>query len=189
MDTSLNSLEVLNRKRITFLVGLLSLILITTAFIVEEPKEVLRGEWEIITSPGILITDFIELSNLGSALFNAGLTTLMGLGLAWLIKARFNGFLLSGIFTLTGFSFFGKTPFNIVPIFIGVYLYDAFFSHQPMQDLIAPLLFGTTLGPIVSQVAFGFGWGWMGVVSGIVLGIGFYWNSCIYDDARFRYPN
>jgi len=171
MDTSLNSVEILNRKRITFLVGLLSLILITTAFIVEEPKEVLRGEWEIITSPGILITDFIELSNLGSALFNAGLTTLMGLGLAWLIKARFNGFLLSGIFTLTGFSFFGKTPFNIVPIFIGVYLYDAFFSHQPMRDLIAPLLFGTTLGPIVSQVAFGFGWGWMGVVSGIVLGI------------------
>jgi len=171
MDTSLNSVEILNRKRITFLVGLLSLILITTAFIVEEPKEVLRGEWEIITSPGILITDFIELSSLGSALFNAGLTTLMGLGLAWLIKARFNGFLLSGIFTLTGFSFFGKTPFNIVPIFIGVYLYDAFFSHQPMRNLIAPLLFGTTLGPIVSQVAFGFGWGWMGVVSGIVLGI------------------
>ena len=171
MDTSLNSLEVLNRKRITFLVGLLSLILITTAFIVEEPKEVLRGEWEIITSPGILITDFIELANLGSALFNAGLTTLMGLGLAWLVKARFNGYLLSGIFTVTGFSFFGKTPFNIVPKQKGVNLYDAFLSHQPLRDLVAPLLFGTTLGPIVSQVAFGFGWGWKGIVSGIVLGI------------------
>jgi hypothetical protein len=149
----------------------MSLIFITTAFIVEKPNEVLRGEWKIITSPGILITDFIALSNLGSAFFNVGLTTLMGISLAWLIKARFNGYLLSAIFTLAGFSFFGKTPFNIVPIFIGVYLYDDFFSHQPMRDLIAPLLFGTTLAPIVSQVAFGVGWGWAGVVSGIVLGI------------------
>ena len=171
MDTPLNSVRMDNRKRITFLVVSISLIFLTTAFIVEKPNEVLWGEWEIITSTGILITDFIALSNLGSAFFNAGLTTLMGLGLAWMIKARFNGYLLSAIFTLTGFSFFGKTPFNIVPIFVGVYLYDAFFSHQPMRDLIAPLLFGTTLGPIVSQVAFGFGWGWRGVISGIVLGI------------------
>jgi len=171
MDISLNTVNNNNRKRITFLVGLISSVFLVTAFIVEKPIEVFRGEWEIITSPGILITDFIAISNLGSAFFNAGLTTLMGLGLAWLIKARFNGYLLSAIFTLTGFSFFGKTPFNIVPIFVGVYLYDAFFSHQPMRDLIAPLLFGTTLGPIVSQVAFGFGWGWSGVVIGILLGV------------------
>jgi len=171
METSLNSMKIDNRKRITFLVILMGVIFLTTAFIVEKPNDVLRGEWVIITSPGILITDFIALSNLGSAFFNAGLTTLMGLCLAWLIKARFNGYLLSAIFTLAGFSFFGKTPFNIIPIFIGVYLYDAFFSHQPMRDLIAPLLFGTTLGPIVSQIAFGFEWGWPGVVSGIILGI------------------
>ena len=166
-----DSLQEKNRKRITFLVLLISGIFISTAFIIEKPSEVIRGEWEIITSPGILITDFIELSNLGAAFFNAGITTLMGLVLAWIIKARFNGYLLSGIFTLAGFSFFGKTPFNIIPIFIGVYLYDAFFSHKPMRDLIAPLLFGTTLGPIVSQVAFGFGWGNIGIVAGIALGI------------------
>lgn len=171
MGTSLKTVNNNNRKRITFLVGLISLVFLVTAFIVEKPINVFRGEWEIITSPGILITDFIAISNLGSAFLNAGLTTLMGLGLAWLIKARFNGYLLSAIFTLAGFSFFGKTPFNIVPIFIGVYLYDAFFSHQPMRDLIAPLLFGTTLGPIVSQVAFGFGWGWSGVVFGVLLGV------------------
>ena len=171
MDTLLNTVNNNNRKRITFLVGLISLVFLVTAFIVEKPVDVFRGEWKIITSPGILITDFIAISNLGSAFFNAGLTTLMGLGLAWLIKARFNGYLLSAIFTLAGFSFFGKTPFNIVPIFVGVYLYDAFFSHKPMRDLIAPLLFGTTLGPIVSQVAFGFGWGGSGVVFGIILGV------------------
>ena len=160
-----------DRKRITLLVLICSTILIVAAFMFEPADAIFYGEWKIITSPGILITDFIALASIGAALFNAGLVTLMGLGLAWLINARFNGYLLSAIFTLMGFAFFGKTPFNILPIFIGVYLYDAFFSHQPMRDLIAPLLFGTTLGPVVSQLAFGFGWGGVGIGAGIVIGI------------------
>ena len=167
----MNPIEKINRRRITLLSVSISFLFFITAFLVENPAQVLKGEWEIITSPGILITDFIALSNLGSAFFNAGITTLMGCGVAWLIRARFNGYLLSAIFTLTGFSFFGKTPFNIIPIFVGVYLYDKFFSHQPLRDLIAPLLFGTTLGPIVSQIAFGLGWGLKGIFFGIGIGV------------------
>jgi hypothetical protein len=160
-----------DKTKITLLICIISWTLIALAFILVPAERVIAGEWEIITSPGILITDFIALTNIGSALFNAGIVGLIGLGLAWLIRARFNGYLLSAIFTLIGFAFFGKTPFNILPIFVGVYLYDAFFSHQPMRDLIAPLLFGTTLGPVVSQVAFGFGWGWAGLLAGVMIGI------------------
>ncbi|MDO9545383.1 MAG: DUF1576 domain-containing protein [Pelolinea sp.] len=163
--------EEVNRRRITILMISTSFLFLITAFLIESPMEVLKGEWKIITSPGILITDFMDLSNIGSAFFNAGITTLMGCGLAWLVKARFNGYLLSAIFTLTGFSFFGKTPFNIIPIFIGVYLYDKFFSHQPLRDLIAPLLFGTTISPVVSLMAFGLGWGLEGIVVGIGIGV------------------
>ena len=167
----MSSIEITNRKRITLFILIFSITQIILAFAIESPAHIFSGEWLILTSPGILITDFIELSNLGAAFFNVGVTTLMGLALAWIVKARFNGFLLSGIFTMAGFSFFGKTPFNILPIFIGVYFYDAFFSHKPLRDLIAPLLFGTTLGPVVSQIAFGFGWGWQGIMFGIILGI------------------
>jgi len=60
-----------------------------------------------------LITDAIALTNIGSTLFNAGFVPIMGMGLAKLIRARFNGYLLSGIFTLLGFAFFEKNPFNI----------------------------------------------------------------------------
>ncbi|HCU57094.1 MAG TPA: DUF1576 domain-containing protein [Anaerolineaceae bacterium] len=141
------------------------------AFVVNSPLEVFTGELEIITSPSILITDYMAYANPGAAFFNAGLVTLIGLGLAWIIKARFNGYLLSAIFTLAGFAFFGKNVFNILPIFIGVFLYDRLFNQQPLKDLIAPLLFGTTLGPVVSQVAFGFDLGWWGLIGGIVLGI------------------
>ena len=162
---------VLNRKRITLLIVIFAFSMLVLAFIVNSPMEVFTGELEIITSPSILITDYIAYANLGAAFFNAGLVTLIGLGLAWIIRARFNGYLLSAIFTLAGFAFFGKNIFNILPIFIGVYVYDRLFNQQPMKDLIAPLLFGTTLGPIVSQVAFGFDLGWWGLIGGIVLGI------------------
>lgn len=160
-----------NKLRISFLVLFFSLSTILTGFFLNTSAEILSGEWTILTSPGILITDYTALANPGAALVNVGLVTLMGLGLAWLIRARFNGYFLAGIFTIAGFAFFGKNPFNILPIFLGVYVYDRFFSHQPMKDLIAPLLFGTTLGPVVSQLAFGFGLGWRGLLLGIVIGV------------------
>lgn len=162
---------VLNRTRITWLVSVFSAGMLLLAFIVTPAADVLRGELAIIQSPSILITDYIAYANLGAAFFNAGLVTLSGLCLAWLINARFNGYLLSAIFTLAGFAFFGKNVFNILPIFLGVYIYDKVFNRQPMKDLIAPLLFGTTLSPVVSQVAFGFGFGWRGLVGGLILGV------------------
>jgi hypothetical protein len=161
----------LNKRRITFLVVVFSLAMITTGFLVNTPKDVFKGEWAIITSPSILITDYIALANLGSAFFNVGVVTLIGLILAWLVDATFNGYLLAGIFTMAGFAFFGKNPFNILPIFSGVYLFHRISHRQKMKDLIAPLLFGTTLGPVVSQIAFGFGLGWKGLIVGILIGI------------------
>jgi len=133
------SIHVENRKRITILVLLFCISLFVFAFVVNSPQEVLRGEWQIITSPSILITDYIALANLGAALFNVALVTSIALGIAWYIRARFNGYFLAAIFTLVGFSFFGTNPFNILPLFLGVYLYDRV-SHIQMRDLIAPLL-------------------------------------------------
>ncbi len=160
-----------NKKRITGLVLVFSSIMLVAGFSVNTPEEILRGEWQIITSPSILITDYTALANLGAALVNVGLVTLIGLGLACLIRARFNGYLLAAIFTIAGFSFFGKNPFNILPIFVGVTLFDRLFLSKPLKDLMAPLLFGTTLGPVVSQIAFGFNLGWKGLVLGIVVGV------------------
>ena len=163
--------EKVNKKRLSILVSLAGIFLIVLSFLFNSTEEILSGLFVIATSPSILITDYFEIANPGAAFLNAGLVTLIGLALAWIINARFNGYLLAAIFTLMGFSFFGKNVYNIWPIFLGVYVYDKIFSHQPMKDLIAPVLFGTTLSPIVSQVSFGFGWGWKGVVFGIIIGI------------------
>lgn len=160
-----------DKRRITALTLIFSCGTLVTALLISEPAEILAGEWRILTTPGILITDYVALAGLGAALFNVTLVTWMGLALAYRINACFNGYFLAGLFTLAGFSFFGKNPFNILPIFLGVYLYDRFFAHVKMNDLIAPLLFGTTLGPVVSQIAFGFGLDWRGIVLGVAVGI------------------
>lgn len=160
-----------NKKRITFLVLVFSLSMILAGFFVNSPAEILEGEWKIMTSQSILMSDYVALAGLGPALVNVGLVTLIGLSVAWRVCAGFNGYFLAGIFTLAGFSFFGKNPFNILPILIGVYLYGRFFTSLKMKDLIAPLLFGTTLGPVVSQIAFGYGQGWEWIILGILVGI------------------
>lgn len=167
----MSDIEKKNRTRISLIVLLIGTLFIATAFWLESPADVLKGEWKILNSTGVLITDYIELAGLGSAFFNAGIMTLVGLVVAWIIKARFNGLLLSGILTVTGFSFFGKNPFNITPILIGVYLFDRFIARERSKNLIAPILFGTALAPVVSQFAFGNGWGWYGIAAGFVVGI------------------
>jgi len=171
MTTNYSEKEKPNRKRLTLLIAMVGSALLVTSFVLESPDRMLQGEWAIITAPGILITDFIAVGGLSAAFFNAGVNTLIGLGLAWLLGSHFNGTLLPAILIVTGFSFFGKTPFNILPIFLGVYLQDRFLAAKRSGNLIVLMLYATTLGPIVSQAAFGFGWGVAGLLAGIALGV------------------
>jgi hypothetical protein len=144
--------------------------LIILGFVVTPISDVLNGLSTIFTSPGILITDYAALANLGAALVNAGLMTLIAIAIPWLISAKFTGYLLAGAFTITGFAFFGKNPVNTLPILMGIYVYGRV-SRREQADLLAPYLFGTTLGPLVGQVAFGFDLGIGGLIGGAAVGL------------------
>lgn len=159
-----------NRTRITILLLAFGLGFIALGFFTTPFPDVLAGLWTILTSPGILITDYIALANLGATLVNAGLITLIAVAIPWIIKAKFTGYLIAGAFTMMGFAFFGKNPFNISPIFIGIYIYGRV-AKREQADLLAPYLFGTTLGPLVGQLAFGFDFGVPGIIGGVVAGI------------------
>ena len=159
-----------NRRRITILLLGFSCGLITLGFLVTPPRDVIVGLGTIFTSPGILITDYVALANLGAALVNAGLVTLIALAIPWTIGAKFTGYLLAGAFTMMGFAFFGKNPLNTVPIFGGIYLYGVVAGRE-QADLLAPYLFGTTLGPLVGQMAFGFDFGLAGLIGAVAVGL------------------
>ena len=55
------------------------------------------------------------------------------------------------IFLMGGFALFGKNPVNILPFFLGVWLYSRIKGH-PMARYTNAALFSTTLAPIVSDL-------------------------------------
>ena len=113
---------------------------------------------------GRLITDFVQLEGFPVSLINIGVTGIISTMYILLINGDLNGPTIGGIFTIAGFSAFGKHPKNILPVFLGVFigsLLKVFAINDPAIQLAA--LFGTALAPIAGE----YGWHW-GVVAGFV---------------------
>lgn len=115
-----------------------------------------RGLAAIIVSPDILINDYFSIAGLGPAFINASLCVLVALILVWRAGITVSGPVLAAIFTIAGFSLFGKNMVNIWPGLLGAWLY-ARASRRPFGENILVALFGTALAPLASEVAFGFG--------------------------------
>ncbi|HPP86686.1 MAG TPA: DUF1576 domain-containing protein, partial [bacterium] len=70
-----------------------------------------------------------------------------------------------------GFAFFGKNIFNIWPIFIGGFIF-AKIQKAPLKQYFLISLFGTTLAPLISFLAFGAGFSKLyGILIGWIIGI------------------
>jgi hypothetical protein len=100
----------------------------------------------------------------GPVLVNMGVCGLLGMAYILLVGGQLNGPTLGGIFTIMGFSAFGKHPFNITPVMLGIFLgaYGMHYSpNYPALQLAG--LFGTTLAPIAGH----FGWPY-GILAGFI---------------------
>ena len=127
-------------------------------------SKVWHGVRKIMRQSGQSPSDFIAVAGFGPALANMGLTGLIGMIYVLGIGGDLNGPTIGAIFTIVGFSAFGKHPGNIVPIMLGVFLGSLFkpwAASDPSVTLAA--LFGTTLAPIAGR----FGWSW-GIVAGVL---------------------
>jgi hypothetical protein len=103
-------------------------------------------------------------AGIGPSLLNMGLTGTIATAYVLAVGGDLNGPTLGAIFTIVGFSAFGKHPKNIVPIMLGVFIASMlkdWSANAPSAVLAA--LFGTTLAPIAGR----FGWGW-GIVAGFL---------------------
>jgi len=143
--------------------------LIVLGLLMVDSAEIFSGMLSILQSPGILLTDYMVVGGVGAALVNSGLVALIGLAVVSVSRACISGGVIAAIFTMAGFALFGKNIVNVWPIFLGVYLF-AVIKKEPFKKFIAPALFGTTLAPMVSQLAVGFDFS---PAVGIALGAGF----------------
>ena len=146
-----------SRHRVLFfLLAAVIILLIATAVLVDGPGRALSGFVELQLHPARLIHDFVEIRGIGATLINGALVGSIGLFLVLLNKVSLSGPTYAAILTLIGFGLFGKTPFNIVPIFFGVYL-SAKYVGKSFKEYIIIALFGSALGPLVSTLAFELG--------------------------------
>ncbi|HSL94025.1 MAG TPA: DUF1576 domain-containing protein [Bacillota bacterium] len=135
------------------------------------PGGELLPEWRrIITAPSVLITDYFALAGPRAALINAGVVGMLGLGLLTLLGTQISGGAIAAVFIMTGFAMFGKTPLNVLPIFLGVYLFSLA-KQGRFQSYVLVAMFGTALGPLVSHIMFGLGVHWVwGLLAGVAVG-------------------
>lgn len=129
----------------------MALSLIVAGFALDTPLGILKGLLIYIVSPDVLVTDYFVIGSIGAALVNAGLVTLISIAFTRIVKTPYNGATLAMIFLMAGFALFGKNPINILPFFLGVWIYSIV-KKVPIARYTNAAMFSTTLAPIVSDV-------------------------------------
>lgn len=155
-----------NRMILSF-IALLGVCLIALSFLFNTPREIFQGNLVILTSPANLLTDYFQLANIGATLMNVGIICLVSVTFIWINRVSVTGAIIAGVFTMIGFSFFGKNLYNTFPIVLGVFLYSKAVKH-PFRQYILHSMFGTALSPLVSEFSFNLG---LPIPLGILLGI------------------
>ena len=126
---------------------------ILAAFFIDTPKNIIYGLKNIILSPDILISDYVEIGGIGASLLNSALTSILSMILLIIIGVKPNGSTIMSLWLMTGFTFFGKNILNIWPIIIGVFLYSKY-QKEPFISYSLLALLSTTLSPAISQFMF-----------------------------------
>ena len=129
------------------------LIFIATALLMEPSGQLVVGFIAILQAPDILITDYILVGGLGSAIFNSAITSLIALGMLVLFKHKPTSATISNLWLITAFAFFGKNALNVLPIFFGGWLYSKF-MRQDFNISILTTLVAASLAPAVTQKVF-----------------------------------
>lgn len=129
---------------------ILAFILIGLSFIVSPVIETIIGLETIILSDDVLLTDYLEIAGLGGTLLNVGLVTLLTMTIIKKTDIVISGLTFSALFTLIGFSFFGKNVYNIIPIYLGVFLYSRY-AQEPFKKYFTLAIFSTCLAPLIGS--------------------------------------
>ena len=144
--------EQMNRQYY-YLFGL-SAMLMLLAFCIASPQSLFRGMITILISPSQLFTDYTQIASVGSTLLNVAIMLVINIYSYKKLEIPVNGTVIGSLGMLAGFSFFGKNLFNSIPFMLGVWIY-AKVTKQNYRNYVIVGLFGSSLGPLVSFLAFG----------------------------------
>lgn len=143
------------KLKILMVVPILFLLfgLISSYFEAEQFRSIGVGLKDILMSPTILVTDFLEVGGIGASFINAAVIGFINLYIMKKYELRINGLLIAAFMTVLGFSFFGKNLYNIIPIYLGGYIYCRF-QKINIKEIILVIMFSTGLSPLVSEISY-----------------------------------
>lgn len=159
--------DISQKTKYRFLIGV-AVFFGVIAFYFNNPIEIIQGQITILTSPANLTTDYFALSNIGATFFNSGMLMLHAIAMVKVTRAEISGPVIAAVFTVAGFSFFGKNLYNSMPIVLGAFSY-AKVTKVPSERSLLAALFGTALGPLVSEITFNLG---LPLPTGMLFGCG-----------------
>ena len=113
----------------------------------------LQGFLRLQQHPARLINDFTVVGGIGGAMLNAVLMGFIALLIIRINNIRLSGPTVAAVFTIIGFSLFGKTPLNALPVIAGVFL-AAKLVGKSFKSYILIGLFGTAMGPLVTFLVY-----------------------------------
>jgi len=159
------------KKSIRLFILILYLALFVFLFILEPVSDILAGYRNILSSPSILLTDYLAIGGLSATIFNVLTTTGVNLLILKWLKVEFSGGIFACLLTIAGFAFFGKNLYNALPIYLGVFLYSKA-SKTPLKDHVLVFLLSSGISPITSYIIFGAGFSLgVGIIVGLLCGI------------------
>ena len=134
------------------------------AGLLRSPQRVWGDYCRLLRTSGRSPSDYLRVFGGGPVLVNMGINGLLATGYVILTGGDLNGATIGAIFTVVGFSAYGKHARNILPVMAGVLL-GSLISHVPTNHVSLQLagLFGTTLAPFAGF----FGWP-VGILAGAI---------------------
>ena len=142
-----------DRKKRFCVLALMPVYFIVVAFLIQSPGEILAGLTAIIMEPDFLITDYFVIGGIGASFVNAGVLTLICLGIVYRLGMEMEGHTVTSCCMIFGFSLFGKNLMNVWTILLGVYLYSRY-HKMPLSKYIYIGFYGTSLSPIITQIMY-----------------------------------
>lgn len=144
------------------------------ALVLDTPANLFGGLFKIIASRSVLVTDYIAVGGLGATLLNSSIVGISGVAMLVLLKVKPNGATIMAMWLTTGFAFFGKNVYNMIPLTCGVWLFSKY-SGEPFIDYYLTAMLAATLSPTVSELSFMGMFSWpleilLGVLFGFIIG-------------------
>lgn len=145
--------EKLRERELLAFSVLTAMLMLAAAFLFAAPEQLAEGMRCIIVSRDALITDYFELAGYGASFLNGALVMGIAIGLLTALKIPFTGLTMAALWINAGYALWGKNPLNMLPIILGTALY-AKVHHSGMGRYVYTALFGTCLGPFVTEMIF-----------------------------------